>query len=446
MSGPDTPAPAVGDRVRVSVESIGAGGAGVGRLPDGRVVFVHRSAPGDRLEVELTRVKKRWARGRLLRILEEGPDRRPAPCPHYARCGGCTLEHLDYPAQLRAKARLVGDALERIGGRAALPTVEVHPSSREVRYRNRVSFTLRRLPGGVVAGFHELENPSRILDVDGRCLLPEEPIARVWDALRAAWGPGADRLPPGRELRLTLRSVAGGEVILLVEGGGGGGDSARSSAQELVRAIAPLHAIWHREEGVDAGGATLLAGDGGLEEVWYGERYPVRPGAFLQVNREAAEDLHDLTLRELGAPRGRRVVDAYCGVGVYARRMARHGANAVGIELDPGAVEMARDRSVEGCEILQGRVEDRLSEVLPAELVVLNPPRAGVAAGVMETLSNAAPARIVYVSCDPATLARDVARLGADYGIGRIQLFDLFPQTAHVETVLTLDRNSGSDP
>ena len=426
--------------VEVEVDAIGARGAGVGQLPDGRVVFVHRTAPGDRVRVQLTTVKRRWARARLLEVLRPGPNRREPACPHYDRCGGCTLEHLEYGAQLEAKAQLVTDALERIGGRERLPEVEGHASPREFRYRNRVSFTLLRIashPAGVVAGFHELERPGQIVDVDGRCLLPEELVARVWEGIRAAWGPAARRLPEGRELRLTLRGTAGGEVLLVVEGGG----PDPGDPEAFLREVEGLVAIWHRGEDVDA--PRLLAGASELEEWWFGERYPVRPGVFLQANRDAAEILHELVLRELGAPKGRRVVDAYCGVGVYGRRMARHGAQVVGIEADSQAVATARERPMEGFRVVEGRVEDGLADALPADLVILNPPRTGVADGVMQELARKGPERVVYVSCDPATLARDVARLGEGYRIRRIQIFDLFPQTSHVETVLTLDRREG---
>ena len=436
--------------VEVEVERIGSGGEGVGRLPDGRVIFIHRTAPGDLVRARPTRLAKRWARGRLESVERGGPARRTPPCPLYDRCGGCALQHLEYAGQLQAKAGLVVDALERVGGRDDVPEPELHASPRALHYRNRVSLTLRRThsgassaPGlrggsreGVVAGFHRLGEPGLVLDVDGRCLLPEAPIAEVWDEIRASWGEGASLLPPGTELRLTLRGLREEGVLLLVEGGPATPDIAEG-ASELLARVPRLRAVWHRPGRGDE--ASLLAGDAGLEEVWYGERYTVDPGGFFQVNRYAAEELHDLTLRELGAPRGRRVVDAYCGVGVYGRRMARHGAQAIGIELHPGAVRMARERPVEGFSVLEGRVEERLSEALPADLVVLNPPRNGVDEAAIRLLSESRPERIVYVSCDPATLARDVRRLGTTYRITRLQLFDLFPQTAHVETLLTLD-------
>ncbi|HYW07130.1 MAG TPA: TRAM domain-containing protein, partial [Longimicrobium sp.] len=223
------------------IESIAAGGEGVGRLADGRVVFVHRTAPGDLAEVALTERRDRWARGSLLRVLEASPERRDAPCPHYERCGGCTLEHMEYDAQLRAKSRIVADALTRIGG---VPTEapEVVPSPREFRYRNRVSFALRRGERGrVEAGFHALGAPDEVVDIGADCLLPEEAISRVWAGVREHWGPDARRLPSGERLRLTLRASSGGDVSLLVEGG-----FAPGKPDELMRRVPGLVAVWHR--------------------------------------------------------------------------------------------------------------------------------------------------------------------------------------------------------
>ena len=153
--------------------------------------------------------KRRWARGELVRVLTPSADRRVAPCPHYARCGGCTLEHLNYDAQLRAKAGIVADALRRIGG-VTVAVPEVVASPEEFRYRNRVSFTLVRLGNGrVIAGFHELNRPDRIVDIGADCLLPELAIARVWGNLRAGWGTDADLLPSGNRPLAARWVVAG---------------------------------------------------------------------------------------------------------------------------------------------------------------------------------------------------------------------------------------------
>ncbi len=426
MSGADA-----ADAPEVEIHSIGALGAGVGELPSGKVVFVHRTAPGDRVRVRITKEKASWARGRIEEVLRGGPGRRQAPCPHYDRCGGCTLEHLRYVDQLRAKGRIVADALERIGGREVEPPA-VEPSPFEFRYRSRITCTLRRLKGDrVVAGFHELERPGRIVDIGGECLLPTEALARAWVGLRAEWGEGAGRLPAGRTLRLTLRTVERG-FLLLVEGGEGAGEP-----EALLDGVPRLRSLWHRPEGAE-GPPVLLAGDGEPEEVWDGERFPVGPTAFLQVNREAAESLHSAVLREVGAPRGLRVIDAYCGVGLVGRRLAQHGAEVVGIEADPGAVRAAGTRAPDGFRVVEGLVEERLEELLPADVVVLNPPRGGLHEEIPPVLRSHRPPRLVYVSCDPATLARDLDRLGDAYEIGTLRAFDLFPQTAHVETLVGL--------
>ncbi|HEY8485227.1 MAG TPA: TRAM domain-containing protein [Longimicrobiales bacterium] len=421
----------MGGRYGVEITGIAAGGAGVGRLPDGRVVFVHRTAPGEEVEVRVVEEKRRWARAELVRVRRPAPERRVAPCPYYDRCGGCTLEHLEYEAQLRAKAGIVRDALERIGG-FALGLPEVVPSPEEFRYRNRVSFTLVRLGSGrVVAGFHELGHPGRILDIGEECLLPEAPIAAVWGRLRAEWGVAAHRLPSGDRLRLTLRASASGEVSLLVQGG-----YAPGRPDELLERVPGLASIWHHPLG---GELTLLAGQESVSEVWADEEVGLSGAVFLQVNRGAAARLEAHVLELAGDVSGRKVVDAYCGVGLHARRLAARGAEVVGIELDELAVREARRAAPAGARFIAGRVEEELPAALPADLVIVNPPRGGLDAAVVAALLEQPPERLVYVSCDPATLARDLSRLRERFLPRSLRCFDLFPQTAHVETVIELE-------
>jgi 23S rRNA (uracil1939-C5)-methyltransferase len=416
----------------VTIDSIAAGGEGVGRLDDGRVVFVHRTAPGDRAEVALTERRERWARGQLLRVLDPSDLRREPPCAFYAECGGCTLEHMHYPAQLGAKARIVADAITRIG-KISVEEPEVVPSPLEHRYRNRVSFALRRLGGGrVVAGFHALGDAERVVDIDGRCLLPEEPISRVWDRLRAAWGPDARLLPAGERLRLTLRANAAGEVTLLVEGGYSPGEP-----MELLRVVEGLTAVWYQPGGA---GPELIAGAPGLPESWGDETLDLSGAAFLQVNRSAAALLEEHVMTIAGEVNGCRVLDAYCGVGLHARRLARAGATVVGIEVDTEAVAAANRTAPPNASFIEGAVELALPGLLPADLVIVNPPRAGLAAEVPDALRADPPARIIYISCNPATLARDLQRLGDTFELESLRSFDLFPQTAHVESVVALRR------
>lgn len=415
----------------IRIDGIAAGGAGVGRLPSGVAVFVHRTAPDETVRVRVTEGRKRWARADLIELIQASPGRRAAPCPHYDRCGGCTLEHLRYEEQLRVKGDIVREALRRIGG-VELEAPEVVPSPREFRYRNRVSFTLRRLiDGRVVAGFHALGRPDRIVDIGADCLLPEEAVAAAWDALRAAWGPGADRLPAGAQLRLTLRASRSGEVGLLIEGGVGRGDAAR-----LLREVPGLVGIWHAQE---SGDPITLAGEPAITERWDDFELRLGPSAFLQVNRDGARLLEDHVLERVGDVRGRYVIDAYCGVGFHAHRLAAAGARVVGIELDGAAVAQAQRLAGQTASaratFLAADVGAALPALLPADVVIANPPRGGLAPDVAHALAAQPPPRLLYVSCDPATLARDATRLAPALRLERVRCFDLFPQTSHVETV-----------
>lgn len=416
--------------IELRISSIGAGGAGVGRDGDGRAVFVHRTAPGELVSARVIEEKARWARAELIGVSEPSPDRRAAPCRFYARCGGCTLEHLEYPAQLAAKAGIVADALSRIGG-IATGMPEVVASPEQLRYRNRVSFTLVRLrDGSVRAGFHELLRPERVLDIDESCLMPEASVATAWGELRRMWGRGAARLPSGTRLRLTLRGTASGATSLLVQGGYSAG-----RADELIARVPSLSAIWHQPQQGDE--PVLLAGSEDVAESWQDEEISLGGAVFLQVNRGAAALLEEHVLALAGDVAGRTVIDAYCGVGLHARRLSRRGARVSGIELDSRAVQEAR-RALPDAQFTAARVEDALPALLPADLVVLNPPRAGIAPEAVEALLAQPPQRIIYISCDPATLARDLKRLAAAFTVGSIRCFDLFPQTAHVETVVEL--------
>lgn len=413
----------------LTIESIGAGGAGVGHLPDGRAVFVHRTAPGDEADVRIEVNKARWARARLVTLRSPGAERRAAPCPLYPQCGGCTVQHLEYAAQLRAKADIVAQALRRVGGiETAVPEVDASPT--EFDYRNRATFTLVRTARGVVAGFHRLESPGRILDVDDRCMLLEPPLRTAWRALRDGWGSDANALPAGRELRLTLRSASGG-CTLLIEGGRG-----RGRPEALLAAVPRLQSVWlRRQPGTET---RCIAGVPTIDETWGDEIVHLRGGAFLQVNRAVATRLEAWVRQRAGDVSGTHVVDAYCGIGIHAGHLDRAGARVTGIELDPHARREAAAR-VPGATFLQGTVEALLPQMLPADLVIVNPPRAGLAEEACTALRERPPRRILYVSCDPATLARDVSRLGPVFTATSIRCFDMFPQTAHVETVLELE-------
>jgi len=423
-----------GQVVRTRVRAIAAGGAGVADLPDGRVVFVHRTAPGDEVEIRIGRLHARWGEGELVSIVRPGDARVEASCPMYDRCGGCVLQHLEYGEQLRWKSRIVGDALTRVGG-LDVEQPEVVGSPLRWGYRNRVTFTVRRLGGGrTVAGFHALRRPGHVVDVGGECLLPEAPIAEAWTALRDAWRRGTRPLPSGRELRVTIRALEDG-VVILVRGGAEGW-----CGKELMAQVPGVLGVWHQPRSERR--ASLVGGTATFE-AWGTERVPLGGEAFLQVNRACARLLLDHVLQAAGAPSPRPLgglaVDAYCGVGVYGRALAASGWTVTGIESDPDASAAACHEAPEGFSVVEGLVEERLPDVLPADLVIVNPPRAGLQEWIPGMLLHHRPGRVVYVSCDPATLARDAARMSPGYRLVAVRAFDLFPQTAHVETVAVFE-------
>lgn len=419
----------------LTIEAIVAGGDGLARAADGRVVFVPRTAPGERVEVEYSEEHRQWARGRLSRIIEPGPGRREPPCPHYGACGGCQLQHLEYPTQREAKANIIADALRRLGG-IEVPTPGVVPSVLEFGYRNRITFLLKREGARVAAGYHSFADPSTVVDIDV-CPLAEPAINKAWALLRTAWGPQAERLPRGEELRLTLRSTADGEVGLTVEGGEGDGEP-----DDLLEAVEGLASIWRLDR---RGGADWYVGKATLADAWGDHTLRIAGTTFVQVNRDVAEKLEAYVREQIGEPSGMRVVDVYCGFGHRALELAWAGARVVGIDSDRHAIAMADAAAAESgapARFVAAAAEVALARELPTQLVILNPPRRGIDKRVVEALLRKAPARIIYVSCDPATLARDLKALSGTFGVAACRAFDMFPQTAHVESVMTLERSN----
>ena len=416
------------DTATVTIERIAAGGDGVARH-DGMVVFVPRAVPGDIVSVSLVR-QRTFARGQILEHIRASPDREPAPCPHYDgdRCGGCQLQGLKYAAQLAIKSELIRDALARIG-KQDVEAVDVTPSPAPWHYRNSLTLALQRdrlRPSGWLAGMHVAGDPVKLFELK-ECLLAMPSVMEGWRHLMAA----AQELPRATALRVTVRALDAGGLAVTVEGGA---QWKQTSIDALVAAVPAVHAVWWvREDEVRA--------------LRYDRRTVQEAGAsFAQVNPDVADLLRTYVLGQVEALSPDAVVDAYAGSGALSARLQRAGRRITAIELDKEASAVAGNalRDDPLSRVLTGRVEHLLPHALPARVVVLNPPRAGVDAVVPGLLSPATSgvARIIYVSCDPATLARDIARLGAGWHVTAVQAFDMFPQTSHVETVCTIDRIS----
>lgn len=428
-----------GTIIELQIDSLATGGEGVGREADGRVVFVPRTAPGDLVRARLVVSRKRWGRGEIVDLLVPGPGRRQAPCPLYDRCGGCAIQHLDIEVQRESKRRIVSDTLERIGGvNLDVPGLEF--AGPELGYRNRITVTLRRTTEGIRAGYRAIDNPDEVVDVSD-CLLAEEPVRQALRELRAAWGSDACLLPGGDELRITIRAGAGGDIALWVQGG----DADRpGEPAAIARSITGLASyVWTDSQG----SRSNLGGSERFRDSWQGTWFALGPGTFLQVNRSVSAAM-DLYLDHRVGPRnGLQVADLYSGVGARALRWAREGASVTAVESDAeacAAASLAAEESGLDVRVVCASVESAMESFADSEVVVVNPPRAGLAASVAEALVNTGPLRgLAYVSCDPATLARDLARLSSAFRPVDVRAFDAFPQTAHVETVVWLERVDG---
>jgi len=408
--------------VELNIESIAAGGDGVGRS-NGVVVFVPRAAAGDRIRAHID-VRRRFARGEIETLVRASPDRVTPECAHYVadKCGGCQLQHVSYDAQLDAKRRIVRDSLARIGKRTVdLPPIEASP--RRWRYRRKLTLTMRRVRDSGddwTIGLRAYDDPDRIFALKD-CPITDERVLAVWRDIAAA----RRLLPDADELRGAVQ-LAGEEISVVVRGG-----NAWPHRTEFFEAVPAATTLWwqptHRAR-------NLVASRGGS---------PGRDASasFTQVNEDVGIALHAYVMRLARLYRPASIVDAYAGAGATAIPLAADGSRVTAIEADRDAAATCGEHLTPfaGSRAIAARVEDVIDQVLPAEFVLLNPPRVGVHERVTAAIAAVSPAprAVIYVSCDPATLARDVARLPG-FRIASLRAFDMFPQTAHVETVCEL--------
>ena len=400
----------------VAIRGIVAGGDGVGQLEDGMAVFVPRTAPGDEAQVEITRRKQRHAYARLVGLTTVS-DRRVEPrCAHYTRdnCGGCQLQHLSPETQLCVKRRLVGDALRRIGKRDVDdPTIVASPVS--WRYRSQVRLTAK---GGAI-GLHREGDAGAVFELED-CLIVGEPVMQLWWQLRHH----RDLLAPEMET-LVLKQDRAGTLHVVVGGGQVRWDPAPLADRLAVHTVT----YWWKPH---AGAARVVAGD----------RAAFPAVAFEQSNSALARSVRVSAVDGLGTVDGRIVWDLYGGVGDTAELLARRGARVWSVDSNRAAVEWGRQHGSSSVTRLAARVEESLVRLPRPDAVVVNPPRVGLVARVsraLELWGRATPgARLTYVSCDPATLARDLSRMPS-LAIRLLTAFDLFPQTAHVESLVVLE-------
>ena len=404
----------------VRILRLAIGGDGVGRLEDGRTVFVPRTAPGDLVELAGLRLHKRFARARAGRVVEPSAARVAPRCPHFVRddCGGCQLQHLEAAAQHEARRGFIGEALRRLA-RRDMPDPPLVPAAEEFDYRTKI--TLAVSADGRRIGLHAYDRPDQVFELDW-CHITVPELMRAWQAVRTV----RDFLPPQLESVVLRRDRQGGVHLML-----------RSTGSEAWSGAARLHAAL-KQRGTPA--TIWWQSAEGAPRAVAGAHSPYPATVFEQVHPAMGDRVRAHAVEALGPLAGRHVWDLYAGIGETTVALARGGASVESVESDRRAVAEAERRGP-AARRHAARVEHVLAELRPPELVVTNPPRTGMDARVVDAFERLRPRRVVYVSCDPATLARDLTRLPG-YRLTDVRAFDLFPQTAHVETVAVLDRAS----
>ena len=432
-----------------------AEGMGVARW-EGRVVFVPGTILGERWEVQLLKVKTNVAWGRAVRLLAPSPERVELDCPLAGRCGGCQYRHMTYEEELRAKRQRVQDALTRVGG-VSLELPQVLGAEDPLRYRNKVQFPVAQEKRGLAVGYYRARSHD-VLDV-ADCLLQPEAVTTLRRAFKGwmeryripAYDEGTRQ---GLIRHLYVRTNQAGEALCCVVANGARLPHAPELVQALRQAAPALAGLVLNTNTKDTNvilgpSYRTIWGRDFLEERLCGMTFRLSVPSFFQINRAQTERLYAQALEFAGLTGRETVLDLYCGIGTISLALAQRAGQVIGAEIVPEAVQDAQANAarnqVDNARFLCGDAGEAAfqlaAEGVRPQVICVDPPRKGLAPEVPEILASMAPERIVYVSCDPATLARDVKRFGElGYPVVKAQAVDLFPRTAHVETIVLLGR------
>ena len=444
--------------VEMKITGMTTQGAGVGHY-QGMAVFTPLTAPGDVARVRIVKAAKNYAYGRLEELVSPSADRMEPDCPCFAQCGGCCYRHITYEAELGIKAARVQDALTRIGGFRSLPVRPILGADSRDGYRNKALLPLgTKKDGSLSMGFYAV-NSHRIVDCE-ECRLQPEEFNRAMGAFRqweAAYGdPVYDEAThSGRMRRLYLRKgEMTGQILACVVVNGNGLHHETELVQALKQAVPGLSSVVinsNRERTNVALGqkCRTIYGMDTIEDTLCGLRFKLSPLSFYQVNRTQAERLYEVAARYAGLTGQELLLDLYCGAGTIGLSMAGMARRLLGVEIVPQAVENARENArlngIENAEFFCGDAGEAAQMLAERgerpDVIVLDPPRKGCSPDLVRTVAEFGPKRIVYVSCDPATLARDL-KLFAELGYPPVEAapVDMFPGTAHVETVVLLSK------
>jgi 23S rRNA (uracil1939-C5)-methyltransferase len=444
--------------LELSIDSLAYGGNGVARL-NGFVVFVRRGLPGDRVRARVTKVKRSHAEATALEVVEAGAPRVDAPCEHYPECGGCRFQDLAYEAQLEAKSRQVADALERIGKLAGFEVEPAVPAQSLFHYRNKLeySFSFTSLDDGVGLGFHRSGRWDEVLNIE-KCWLTTDLGNAIRNRVRAWAGDRGleafdQETQTGYLRHLVVREGrnTGQALVVLVTAPGGLDEESFVATLLGFPEVKSVHwAVNDSPAEVTNLPTRLLWGDEAIEEQVLGLRFRVRPNAFMQTNTEMCEVLYRIAGEYARLSGDETVYDLYCGTGTIGLSLARDALTVWGIDSSEEsiacAVENAELNGLANAAFFAGDVGTDLEELQGRagrpDVVVVDPPRAGLAGKSLRRVASLEAPRLVYVSCNPTTLAGNGKELTGEHGyaLEKICVVDMFPHTPHVETVALFAR------
>jgi len=444
------------DYIDVVFEDLTHEGSGVAKI-DGYPIFVPYGLPGEKAKIKVTKLNKGYGFGRLMELYEKSKDRAEPPCPIYKQCGGCQLQHLSYEGQLKAKEKMVRELMTRIGKLEEVNVLPVLGMNEPWNYRNKAQVPVGEMEGGLVAGFYA-KRSHEIIDMD-ECLIQfteNDEMIRLVKGICEKHGVKAynEKQHKGTLRHIMVRTGhVTGELMIVLVTRTPDMPNRRKIIEEIVEAVPNITSIIQnvntKRTNVILGDQTITLWGADVISDYIGDiKFEISPRSFYQVNPAQTKVLYDKTLEYADLSGNETVIDAYCGIGTISLFLAKKAKKVYGVEIVPEAIEDARKNAalneITNVEFEVGEAETVIpnwyKQGITADTLVVDPPRKGCDENLLKTIAAMKPKKVVYVSCNPATLARDLRYLEDNgYKTVEVQPVDMFPQTMHVENVAKLE-------
>lgn len=437
--------------ITLTIDTLGSHGEGVGH-PDGFTIFVEGALPGERVKARIEQRQKRYARAELLSIIESSPNRVAAPCKLFGKCGGCQLMHLSYDQQLKVKQQRVSDALLRIGKLSGIDVPACIPSPLSLSYRNKIQLPVKNSAQGLALGLYARASHD-LVEVQScpiHCALGDAAYTPISKLIKASGIPAYQAETNTGLLRhlLIKSAVHTGQILVILVTQNDAVHQTAPLARQIMTHCPAVKGVVQNIQPKNANTilgkrSLLLAGQDWIEETLGYLRFKVSPASFFQVNPQQAVQLYSQALSYADLQGHETVLDAYCGVGTLSLFFARHAKNVIGVECVPEAIVDAKHNAslnrIQNASFQCANAENYITRLKAIDVALLNPPRKGCDPAFLKELERLKPKKLIYISCDPGSLARDLSILtSGSFHLEAIQPFDMFPQTAHVECVAKL--------